>query len=158
MRKIGSNQYQYKYGLSKDAIISVWMVATITLLGVIVLPKSRIISPIPDGGSNSHFIKTVYAKENLTPEEELLIAGKRMFGYEEVEPLRKIIQRESGFNNFAVNPSSGACGLFQALPCKKMKCELGDVTCQIKWGLSYIKSRYGTPSKAWEFWQEHHWY
>jgi hypothetical protein len=29
---------------------------------------------------------------------------------------------------------------------------------QIKWGLGYIKDRYGTPSAAWAFWQAHNWY
>jgi hypothetical protein len=29
---------------------------------------------------------------------------------------------------------------------------------QIKWGLDYIKSRYGTPSTAWSFWQANGWY
>ena len=29
---------------------------------------------------------------------------------------------------------------------------------QINWGLNYIKQRYGTPSGAWAFWQEHNWY
>ena len=68
----GSNQYMNKYGLSKDAIISVWVVATITLAGVIVLPKTSIVSPLPDGGSNSHFIKTVYAKEPRTELQEIV--------------------------------------------------------------------------------------
>ena len=31
---------------------------------------------------------------------------------------------------------------------------------QIKWGLKYIKQRYGTPTNAWETWQSRspHWY
>ena len=29
---------------------------------------------------------------------------------------------------------------------------------QIKWGLGYIQSIYGTPCGAWSFWQGHGWY
>jgi hypothetical protein len=29
---------------------------------------------------------------------------------------------------------------------------------QIKWGLKYIKNRYGSPSKAWAHFQKKHWY
>jgi hypothetical protein len=29
---------------------------------------------------------------------------------------------------------------------------------QIRWGLGYIRDRYGSPDNAWRFWQTHHWY
>ncbi len=29
---------------------------------------------------------------------------------------------------------------------------------QIKWGLNYMDSRYGSPCDAWSFWQANHWY
>jgi hypothetical protein len=29
---------------------------------------------------------------------------------------------------------------------------------QIRWGLDYIKGRYGTPCAAWSWWQGHHSY
>jgi hypothetical protein len=29
---------------------------------------------------------------------------------------------------------------------------------QIRWGLDYIKKRYGSPCQAWTFWQAHHYY
>lgn len=73
-----------------------------------------------------------------------------------------IIIKESGFNPNSVNKSSGACGLFQAHPCKKAIKQYPDYMTnyksQIKWGLDYIKGRYGTPTKAWNFWQQHKWY
>jgi hypothetical protein len=63
---------------------------------------------------------------------------------------------ESGFDPYAVNPSSGACGLFQALPCSK----LGgmELSNQVAWGISYVANRYGMPSNAWSFWKVRHWY
>ena len=73
-----------------------------------------------------------------------------------------IIIKESGFNINSVNRSSGACGLFQAYPCKKAIKQYPDYMTnyksQIDWGINYIKSRYTTPTKAWKFWQEHKWY
>jgi hypothetical protein len=29
---------------------------------------------------------------------------------------------------------------------------------QVRWGLSYMNSRYGSPCGAWSFWQSHNWY
>jgi hypothetical protein len=74
--------------------------------------------------------------------------------------------RESGWNNHAENPTSHAYGIPQALPYTKMPKAAwpesaggtSDVTAQIQWGLIYIKSRYGTPSKALEHWLTNRWY
>jgi hypothetical protein len=63
-------------------------------------------------------------------------------------------QQESGWNVYADNPSSGAYGIPQSLPASKMSMfgsdYLTDPTTQIKWGLYYIKSTYGTPCAAWQ--------
>ena len=67
-----------------------------------------------------------------------------------------IVSWESGFNPGAYNYHSGACGLFQALPCSKMGGM--EVDNQINWGIGYIRNRYGTPSNALAFWVTHHWY
>jgi len=32
------------------------------------------------------------------------------------------------------------------------------VSTQVKWGLGYIKDRYGTPCGGWSFWEAHGWY
>ena len=83
---------------------------------------------------------------------------------EDYNAVVNIIIKESGFNPNAVNKKSGACGLFQACPCKDAIKEYPDYMTnyksQIEWGLKYIKNRpnYGTPTKAWAFWQTHHWY
>ncbi|NUS25231.1 MAG: transglycosylase SLT domain-containing protein, partial [Streptomyces sp.] len=73
-----------------------------------------------------------------------------------------IVNHESSWNYTAVNASSGAYGLFQALPGSKMS-SVGDdwrtnPATQIKWGLNYMDSRYGSPCEAWTFWQANHWY
>jgi hypothetical protein len=62
-------------------------------------------------------------------------------------------QQESGWNVYAQNPL-GAYGIPQSLPGNKMATfgsdYLTDPTTQIKWGLWYIKSVYGTPCAAWQ--------
>jgi len=60
--------------------------------------------------------------------------------------------QESNWNYTAEN-ASGAYGIPQALPGSKMASAGADwqtnPTTQIKWGLGYIKSLYGTPCGAW---------
>jgi hypothetical protein len=69
--------------------------------------------------------------------------------------------RESGWRVNAEN-ASGAYGIPQALPGSKMATAgpnwATDAATQIKWGLGYIKGRYGTPCGAWGFWEAHGWY
>ncbi|MEU5366727.1 transglycosylase SLT domain-containing protein [Streptomyces sp. NPDC005925] len=73
-----------------------------------------------------------------------------------------IVNHESSWNYRAVNASSGAYGLFQALPGSKMASVGADwqtnPATQIKWGLNYMNDRYGSPCGAWSFWQANHWY
>lgn len=66
-----------------------------------------------------------------------------------------IISHESGGNAFAVNASSGACGLAQELPCGKSGCVLGDAQCEINWMRNYCIERYGSTYLAMLYWQAH---
>ncbi|MCX4527808.1 MULTISPECIES: transglycosylase SLT domain-containing protein [unclassified Streptomyces] len=73
-----------------------------------------------------------------------------------------IVNHESTWNYKAVNASSGAYGLVQALPGTKMASAGADwrtnPATQIKWGLNYMNERYGSPCGAWSFWQANSWY
>jgi len=75
--------------------------------------------------------------------------------------LNDIWSRESGWRYNAAN-ASGAYGIPQALPGSKMASAGPDwqtnPATQIRWGLGYIKGRYGTPCNAWAFWEAHEWY
>lgn len=70
--------------------------------------------------------------------------------------------RESSWNPNARNKKSGACGIPQALPCRKMASEgkdyLTNYRTQVRWGLKYIANRYGNPSNAWKHSQKTGWY
>jgi hypothetical protein len=81
------------------------------------------------------------------------------------DPLAELLRRESGNNRLAVNSSSGACGLGQALPCSKMLNAIGVATlaeasyeAQLAWMMSYITNRYGTVENALAFHNAHNWY
>jgi hypothetical protein len=77
-------------------------------------------------------------------------------------PLDKLWNRESGWNKYAHNPYSGAYGIPQALPGSKMASAgrnwRSNATTQIRWGLGYIKSRYGSPRAAWAHELAYGWY
>lgn len=70
--------------------------------------------------------------------------------------------KESGWNHFAMNKSSGAYGIPQSLPGEKMASAGADwatnPATQITWGLGYIEARYGTPCAAWGHSQQKNWY
>lgn len=73
-----------------------------------------------------------------------------------------LVNRESGWNIHAVNSSSGACGIPQALPCSKLSTAGADYwdnpATQITWMLNYIAGRYGDPIGAWAHSQATGWY
>ncbi|WP_274032531.1 NlpC/P60 family protein [Streptomyces sp. MMBL 11-1] len=78
--------------------------------------------------------------------------------------LYKLWMGESGWRHWADNPTSDAYGIPQAM--SNLHTETATSAWrnspekQIAWGLKYIKGRYGTPSKAWSFWNSKnpHWY
>lgn len=81
----------------------------------------------------------------------------------EWDALVQLVQGESSWNPTARNPSSGAYGLFQFLGSTKdayLPDENPNPRIQGAAGARYIKDRYGSPTKAWAFWnaQSPHWY
>ncbi|MEV3931093.1 MULTISPECIES: lytic transglycosylase domain-containing protein [unclassified Streptomyces] len=94
---------------------------------------------------------------------EVQAMARQMMPADQFQCFSNIVERESGWNYRASNPSSGAYGIMQALPGSKMASAGADwqtnPATQIKWGLSYMNSdRYGSPCAAWSFWQANHWY
>lgn len=73
-----------------------------------------------------------------------------------------ILFHESGWNYKAVNASSGAYGLCQALPGSKMASAGADWATnpitQLKWCNEYAEGRYNGWAKAMEEWQIKHWW
>lgn len=87
--------------------------------------------------------------------------ARQMVPADQFQCFSNIVNHESTWNYRATNPSSGAYGLMQALPGHKMASAGADwqtnPATQIKWGLSYMDSRYGSPCGAWSFWQANNW-
>lgn len=86
----------------------------------------------------------------------------RGWGADQFGCLVSLWDRESGWNVYAQNPSSGAYGIPQALPGSKMSTAGADwqtnAATQIAWGLGYIADRYGSPCGAWSHSESAGWY
>ncbi|MCJ1713685.1 hypothetical protein [Curtobacterium sp. VKM Ac-2922] len=92
------------------------------------------------------------------------VLGNYGWGDDQYGCLVSLWTQESGWRANALNSSSLAYGIPQALPASKMSAAgadwLTNQDTQINWGLSYIKSSYGTPCGAWnhEMSVNPHWY
>ena len=69
-----------------------------------------------------------------------------------------MVGKESGWNPNALNKSSGACGLAQALPCSKVPGNPYNPVDSLNWMNGYVNGRYGGWEGAYNFWQVKHWY
>lgn len=135
--------------------------------GVVVGKRAR--------GAHSSFFDAVYgfapalsaggANINIATAQQTArqMLGEFGWGDRQWAPLKSLWQRESGWRWNAANPS-GAYGIPQSLPGTKMASVAADwrtnPTTQIKWGMKYIKGRYGDPAHALSSWQGRspHWY
>ncbi|UXM92413.1 hypothetical protein [Paenarthrobacter sp. JL.01a] len=90
------------------------------------------------------------------------ILGSYGWSASEMTALNTLWEKESGWRTTATNASSGAYGIVQSLPAGKMASVGADwqtnYQTQIKWGLNYIKERYGSPSAALAFHLANNWY
>jgi hypothetical protein len=104
--------------------------------------------------------------EDLTTQDPRKIARALLpeFGFssDQFSCLDSLYISESDWDVHADNPTSSAYGIPQALPGSKMASAGPDwadnAATQIRWGLGYIRSSYGTPCGAWSFKQSHNWY
>lgn len=172
--------------MSKTRIIVIVAITLIlSVLTIINIPKDKQEEPIQDTTTTikvettnttttttkvvrttKKHTKKVTMKVNANQQEILdyLLQEVLNMGWskKDYESAVNIIIKESSINPNSVNKSSGACGLFQAYPCskaiKKYPDYMTNYKSQVNWGLNYIKGRYKTPTKAWEFWQENKWY
>ncbi|MCY0905604.1 hypothetical protein [Arthrobacter sp. H14-L1] len=84
------------------------------------------------------------------------------WGPEQMACLLPLWTQESDWTTTAENPSTLAYGIVQSLPAEKMDSVGNDwknnYQTQIKWGLNYIKDRYGSPCGAWDHETAMNWY
>ena len=107
---------------------------------VVVVGIKPVVMPYTGGGTKSEWL----AASNI-PEES--------WGYADF-----MVQKESSWNPNAVNLSSGACGLAQALPCSKIPGQWNDPVNALNWMNNYVNGRYGGWANAYSFWQVNRWY
>lgn len=96
-----------------------------------------------------------------TNKEIVIFKTDEAFGKSEIEPMIILVNKESGFNNLAQNPNSTAFGIGQFLNStwKNVGCvKTTDPSIQTDCMIKYIKSRYGTPSKALSFHRANNYY
>ncbi|MEV0266312.1 transglycosylase SLT domain-containing protein [Streptomyces sp. NPDC050617] len=90
---------------------------------------------------------------------EIKALAQQIVPSDQFQCFSNIVNNESTWNYKATNPSSGAYGLMQALPGNKMASAGADwqtnPATQIKWGLSYMNNKFGSPCGAWSYWQAH---
>jgi hypothetical protein len=76
--------------------------------------------------------------------------------------LQPLWEHESAWSVTAENPTSGAYGIPQSLPAAQMSSAGTDwqtnAATQIRWGLTYIQGRYGSPCGAWAHEESDNWY
>jgi len=115
--------------------------------------------------------------------QQLLQTAAAQYGWgsgAQWQALQSVELAEAGFNPDAVNPTSGAYGLAQALghgqgaatqgtvtneyggyglsDAQAQAANSGDAGEQAVWMLNYIAATYGTPEAAWAHEQEYGWY
>lgn len=133
-------QIEIKNGkeISREEIASIKVKASVQQVEIIGTKPNFI--PYTGGGTRSDWLQS----SNI-PEES--------WGYADF-----MVQRESGWNPNAVNVSSGACGLAQALPCSKLGPQWNNPIVALNWMNGYVNGRYGGWEGAYNFWQANHWY
>ena len=95
------------------------------------------------------------------------VAAARAYARSRIGPtqfgcLDRLWTKESNWRPRAVNRSSGAYGIPQALPGSKMATAGGDwrynPMTQVRWGLDYIRRAYGSACAAWSHSVHTDWY
>ena len=93
---------------------------------------------------------------------QVYIKQKYGWGDDQFACLVKLWKRESNWRTNAKNKHSGAYGIPQALPGRKMATIADDwrtnPITQMKWGAGYIEGRYDTPCGAWAHSERKGWY
>ena len=117
--------------------------------------------------SAAHPTQTVVTQQAAQPSGSPQQVAEQMLGQfgwsgSQFSCLQPLWERESGWDVTAENPSSGAYGIPQALSGSLMASAgpdwQTDAATQIRWGLTYIQGRYGSPCGAWAHEEADGWY
>jgi len=113
-----------------------------------VTPQEPRRAPVTIKGGGSKALAKRYALDRL--------------GASQFSCIEALWERESSWRYWAHNKSSGAYGIPQALPGSKMKSAGSDwrtnPVTQVRWGIRYVNSRYGSACRALTFHNRVGWY
>lgn len=162
----------------------IWAVTALMFSHLIVPPTATALT-VPAPAEKEITVNLTYLKVTTTKSQakkDLVSNGAKYFDAEalafltvytqdwsmkEWKCLRNIWKKESHFNPKALNKSSGAYGIAQFMPStwgNYKVSKTAEAKLQIKYGLRYIKMRYGNTKNptgacnAWAFWQKNNWY
>lgn len=121
-------------------------------------PQVRAVPPLAGGFHRPDALVTLLrrapAPDPRDYARELVLA--RGWSADDFSCLLVLWGRESGWSPTATNPASGAYGIPQALPAVKLASAgpdwRDDPLTQVRWGIGYIASSYGTPCAALTHW------
>ncbi len=140
----GTRSVSYEIEISEGVEVSRVEIASLVLslaqTQVEVVGTKPIFVPYTGGGTKTEWL----AASNI-PQES--------WGYADF-----MVQRESGWRPDAINRTSGACGLAQALPCSKIPGQWNDPVNALNWMNGYVTGRYGGWAQAYDFWLKNKWY
>ncbi len=160
------NEFYNNYMVSYQTPIIIQSPIVITKREPVIIYKEVIIEATPSPTPVSKPVKQSFA---ITPSSRLQahINAKpqvwekiKAHFQDDAVVVGELLSRESSLEPTAINRTSKACGLGQALPCSKMPCDLTEeaTDCQLSWVKDYITTRYGTPAKALAFHNQKGWY
>ncbi len=142
--KNGTKRVTYEIEIKDGREVSREEIASLTLkkavTEVVIIGTKPEYLPYTGGGSKTDWL----AASNISKEN---------WGYADA-----LVTRESGWNPNAINQSSGACGLAQALPCSKVPGNPMDPVNSLNWMNGYVTGRYGGWQQAYNFWMKNRWY
>lgn len=124
--------------------------------------KKKAVKPAKKSTNSSTKVRSIASNSGANRAIGRKLAAQRGWTGDQWTCLNNLWTKESGWRHTSDNPSSSAYGIPQALPGSKMKSAGSDwrtnPATQIKWGLGYIKGRYGTPCSAWRHFLTKNWY
>lgn len=158
----GIKEITYKVKYKNDIEIERTQISEV----IIKEPVNKVVQVTLKVSSRAGAAARIQGSSSASVAEAQAYAQQKCYNYgwsdEDYYNLVLLWNKESRWNMYAQNRSSGAYGIPQALPASKMASAgsdyLTNYQTQVNWGLNYIRQRYGNPSAAYAHSQVKGWY
>lgn len=158
----GIKEITYKVKYKNDVEIERTQISEV----IIKEPVNKVVQVTLQVSSRAGAAARIQGGSSASAAEAQAYAQQKCYNYgwsdEDFYNLVLLWNKESRWNMYAQNRSSGAYGIPQALPASKMASAgsdyLTNYQTQVNWGLNYIRQRYGNPSAAYAHSQVKGWY